>query len=180
MHYELAALLNKMGVPDLMERKSIRWSYADELDPSIHGFAEARLESGDRFLTAELRHHRKNFEDDLGIIHPFHAESFYLQARRDDDTDTFRISLLSFDGRTYDLRQSAMIELGLSLFHSRAVEISTRMVEQKFSLVTEEMKKPQRPVKFAMAKTQKDVLAGNIIPFRPRSGKFSSQKSFKI
>lgn len=174
MNYELTALLNKMGVPDLMERKSIRWSYADDLDPSVHGFAEVRLESSDRFLTAELRHHRKNFEDDLGIIHPFHAESFYLQARRVDDSSQFRISLLSFDGRTYDLRQSAMIELGLSLFHGRAVDISTRMVEQKFALVTEEMKKldTAREPKFAMAKKKKQAPAenpaSNVITFRPR------------
>ncbi len=165
MDYELSALLNKMGVPDLEERKSMRWTYADDMDPSIHGFAEARLESNGRFLTAELRHHRKDYEDDLGIIHPFHAESFYLQARRIEDSNTFRISLLSFDGRTYDLRQSAMIELGLSLFHGRAVEISTRMVEQKFDLVRDEMKKPAKPVKFTVKASGP---AGNVVPFRPR------------
>ncbi len=175
MNYELAALLNKMGVPDLAERQSIKWAYTDALDPGIHGFAEVRLEGNGKFLTAELRHHRKNYEDDLGILHPFHAENFYLQARRIDETDVFRITLLSFDGRTYDLRQSAMIELGLSLFHSRAVEISTKMVEQRFDLVRDEMKRPARQMKQAVTKPM-----GNVIPFRQRKINPFQKKGAKL
>jgi len=180
MDYDFYELLHKMGIPELSEKDSIRWNYMDASDPSIGGFADARMEADGHYLTVELRHLKKNYEDDNGRIHSQKIDSFTLKARRLGNSELFRISEIEFDGKDYDPNDTAMIELGMGIFYSRAIEINTLMIEQKLKSGTELKKPVENPAENlrshfkqfmeAPAKATNDLASGVVVQFRPRQG----------
>src|SRR5437868_2536247 len=127
--YTLHDLLTKMGAPETKEKGHMGWHYFDRATQEITGFAEIRL-SG-QALVAELKHLRHNYEDDMGQVHPIYTENFYLHAEK--TGARFKVTKVAFDGEEYAHPSKAIIELGLSIFHARALDISILMVEQAFN-----------------------------------------------
>jgi hypothetical protein len=60
-----------------------------------------------------------------------YSETLYLHARR--VGGRYDVTKIAFDGEEYAQPQKPVIELGLSLFHARALDISILMVEQAFN-----------------------------------------------
>lgn len=133
MMYHLHDLLKKMGAPELKSRPRLEWYYFDKARNMLAGFAEIRLEAGGEFLVAELKRYREDHIDDDGRHHDVFEESFFLYAERTARPDHYRITRLSFDGEDYGHPTKPIIELGLGVFHARALDISIRMVEQTFN-----------------------------------------------
>ena len=133
MIYNLRELLKKMGAPDLGDKRRLEWYYFDKPRNQIAGFAEIRLEAGGEFLVAELKRYHDNHVDENGTKHARFEESFFLYAERTARADHYRVTRLSFDGEDYGHPTKPIIELGLSVFHARALDISIRMVEQTFN-----------------------------------------------
>lgn len=174
MMYALNDLLIKMGAPEARERKLIEWHYFDKVKNGLAGFAEIRLEAGGERLIAEMKHIKENYEDDTGKMHPVYTESFYLYAERTARAGYYRINKISLDGEDYNNPQKGVIELGLSVFDARALDISIRMVEQVFNKqdIVEPIADPAPKLK-ALFMPSKPVAPkqewGVVIPFRPRS-----------
>ena len=168
MLYTLNELLIKMGAPETKEKGSLRWHYFDSAQADIGGFAEVRLVDGGGALVAELKHLRHDREDDFGNVHPFFAESFYMHAKK--VGAHYKVTKVAFDGEDYTDPQRSIIELGLSIFHARALDISILMVEQAFN-----RQDIVQPVTNQNVLCRKDVQAvfrqdawGVVVPFRPR------------
>lgn len=180
MMYALNDLLMKMGAPEARDRGRIEWHYFDKTKNGLAGFAEIRLEAGGERLIAEMKHIKENYEDDKGRIHPVYTESFYLYAERTARAGYYRINKLSLDGEDYSNPQKGVIELGLSVFHARALDISIRMVEQVFNRqdITEQQEPQPDPARQFRAQFQQPQPLppapmrkeewGVVIPFRPR------------
>lgn len=175
MMYSLYDLLIKMGAPEVKEKRCIEWHYFDDEKKELAGFAEIKLDPQGHRLTAELKHLHKDFEDDEGTVYPTYTETFYLQAERVGGSDGYRVSKICFDDEEYINPRKAVIELGLSLFHARALDISIRMVEQTFNKqdmfeTTAETRPAVRPFFVAPAAhpAPKKESYGVVIPFRPR------------
>ncbi len=138
------------------------------------GFAEVRLEAGAQRLFADLKHIRENYEDDHGNLHDSFVESFSLEAVRV-GKDQYEVVRVSFDGAEYPNPERNIVELGLSIFHSRALDISILMVEQAFNkqdmLEEAELPMPKmRKTVFAnQSVSQQPQSFGVVIPFRPRA-----------
>lgn len=132
MIYHLHELLTKMGAPEVREKNRLQWHYCDSETGAIAGFADIRLEAGGERLIAELQALRS--EDEM-TQSPDHADEdrFYLMAERTARPNYFRVLHISFDGETYTRPSRGVVELGLSLFHAKALDISIRMVEQTFN-----------------------------------------------
>ncbi|MEZ0262097.1 MAG: hypothetical protein ACAH80_13900 [Alphaproteobacteria bacterium] len=179
MMYSLHDLLLKMGAPEAREKGRMEWHYFDRKKNALAGFAEIRLEAGGERLVAEMRHIRENHTDDNGRTHAEYTESFYFHAERTARPAHYRVTKISLDGDDYSQPQKAIVELGLSVFHARALDISVRMVEQVFNKqdiltpppsadITPKMRKlaaasaPQKPL-------PKKEEWGVVIPFRPRT-----------
>ncbi len=133
MIYHLRELLKKMGAPDLGDKRRLEWYYFDKARNQLAGFAEIRLEAGGEFLVAELKRYQDNHTDDNGVKHDRFEENFFLYAERTARADHYRVTRLSFDGEDYGHPTKPIIELGLGVFHARALDISIRMVEQTFN-----------------------------------------------
>lgn len=133
MIYRLEDLLSKMGAPEVRERQHIEWHYFDKKKNDLAGFAEIRLEAQGEKLVAELKRTRENYEDDQGALHAQFVETFHLTAERTASPDRYRVTRIAFDGDVYDAPGKAIVELGLSVFHARALDISIKMVEQTFN-----------------------------------------------
>ncbi len=177
MIYGLNDLLQKMGAPEVRERGRIEWHYFDKVKNALNGCAEIRLEAGGERLRAEMKNIKENFTDDAGDTHPVYTESFYLYAERTARAGHYRINKISLDGDDYNNPQKGVIELGLSVFHARALDISIRMVEQVFNKqdILEPVAEPMiddAPKFRALFAAQKEIRResfGVVIPFRPRS-----------
>lgn len=176
MLYSLHDLLIKMGAPEVRDRGQMEWHYFDKKKNALAGFAEIRLEAGGERLVAELRHLRENYTDDAGATHQAYTESFCLYAERTARPGHYRITRIALDGEEYASPSKAVIELGLSVFHARALDISIRMMEQVFNkqdiLDAPVTPAPQaRPYKALKEKMMKEAAvrpSAVIIPFRPR------------
>lgn len=174
MIYTLQELLMKMGAPEVKEKRRIEWHYFDKKKNALAGSASIRLEAGGERLVAELKHIRENYEDDNGKTHPLYEESFFLHAERMSGGQ-YRVIKIAFDESEYLQPQKSVIELGLSVFHSRALDISVRMVEQAFNRedileplvdVASQLKKVL--VANATLKTSYASSGGVVVPFRTR------------
>lgn len=130
--YSLKDLLIKMGAPEVRERGRVHWHYFDKERQDIAGSAEIRLDDDGHTLVAELKHLRPDYEDDNGRIHTLFTETFHMRAIRS-GKDKFKVQEIGFDGEIYHDPQKPVIELGLSIFHARALDISILMVEQAFN-----------------------------------------------
>lgn len=170
--YTLNDLLTKMGAPEIKEKGALRWHYFDKARRDIAGFAEIRLMDGGARLVAELLHTRRNHRDEDGVFHAEYQESFFLHAER--RAAYFVVTKIAFDGAEYGHPDRRIVELGLSLFHSRALDISILMLEQAFNKQDMLEEKPIDP--YASLKqvprlperpVQKETF-GVVIPFRPR------------
>ena len=175
MIYALNDLLMKMGAPEVKERGRIEWHYFDKIKNGLAGFAEIRLEAGGERLIAEMKHIRENYADDEGKLHPVYTESFYLYAERTARAGYYRITKISLDGDDYSNPQKGVIELGLSVFHARALDISIRMVEQVFNKqdILEPIIDPTPKFRQLFTPPKEVVVKENwgvVIPFRPRNG----------
>lgn len=175
MFYALDDLLGKMGAPEVKARGRMGWHYFDGKDGALAGFADIRLGAGGAHLIAELKHIKENYEDDTGAFHPTYTESFYLYAERLPREGYYKIAKIAFDGEEYAHPQKGIVELGLSLFHARALDISIRMIEQTFNkedILTQKEDAPlslpplRSPLVFKKEMAQ-DVF-GVVVPFRPR------------
>jgi len=174
MMYALNDLLMKMGAPEARERGRIEWHYFDKQKNGLAGYAEIRLEAGGERLIAEMKHIKENYEDDTGKLHPVYTESFYLYAERTARAGYYRVNKISLDGDDYANPQKGVIELGLSVFHARALEISIRMVEQVFNKQDIVERAPDPAPIFKATFTpprppEQKQEWGVVIPFRPRS-----------
>lgn len=162
MMYALEDLLKKMGAPEVGDKGYIHWRYFD--GGELAGSAAVNL-SGGR-LIAELKHMRRDYEDDAGRMHPVYAESIYLHAER--SGDRYRVTKLALDGEEYSYPQKALVELGLSIFYARCLDISIRMIEQSFN--KEDILCPvvdENP-QFKDIPVFKRASCGVVVPFRPR------------
>lgn len=172
MMYRLEELLKKMGAPEVRERKRIEWHYFDKKRQDLAGFAEIRLEGAGERLVAELKRTRENYEDDHGATHAQFTETFHLAAERTARPGHFRVTRISFDGHAYDNPSKAIIELGLSVFYSRALDISVLMVEQSFNkedmLSSAAEIKPQENFARQARKKPRKERTGVVVPFRQR------------
>lgn len=183
MLYSLHDLLMKMGAPEVREKNRMEWHYFDKKKNALAGFAEIRLEAGGERLTAEMRHLRENYADDNGKVHAEYVESFYCHAERTARPGHYRIVKIALDGEEYSHPGKNIIELGLSVFHARALDISIRMMEQVFN--KQDILEPVTPEpRFApvpkflteeprLEELKKSVPSaerfGVVIPFRPRA-----------
>jgi hypothetical protein len=172
--YPLQELLMKMGAPEVREKRRIEWHYFDRKRNALAGSASIRLEAGGERLVAELKHIRENYEDDSGKTHALYEESFFLHAERT-GAGQYRVIKIAFDESEYLQPQKSVIELGLSVFHSRALDISVRMVEQAFN--REDIIEPVVDVASQLkrvfvanqaAKAPYIPSGGVVVPFRPR------------
>lgn len=171
MMYALNDLLMKMGAPETKDKGQMRWHYFDKTNSDIAGFAEVTLIDGGTRLVAELQHLRHDYEDEMGRVHASYSESFYMHAER--TGSQYKVTKIAFDGDEYAHPQKSVIELGLSLFHSRALDISILMVEQAFNkqdilrpVVDDGPQFKNVPV-FKTA--HKKESWGVVVPFRPRA-----------
>jgi hypothetical protein len=171
MIYTLNDLLMKLGAPETKEKSFMRWHYFDKNDEEIGGFAEVRLVDGGAGLIAEMKHLRNGSVDDTDGQPHAYAESFYMYAQR--VGAHYKVTKIAFDGEEYPHPQKSVIELGLSIFHARALDISILMVEQAFNkqdilrpVIDEGMQFRNIPayVKSSFAKETWGV----VVPFRPR------------
>lgn len=182
MMYSLHDLLLKMGAPEVREKGRMEWHYFDKKKNALAGFAEIRLEAGGERLTAELRHLRENYSDDDGRLHAEYTESFYMYAERTARPAHYRIIKISLDGDDYANPSKGIAELGLSVFHARALDISIRMMEQVFNKqdILDPVSVPPAalPVLPSLPRfhgeLRKESVApqerfGVVIPFRPRA-----------
>ena len=177
MLYSLHDLLIKMGAPEVREKGRMEWHYFDKKKNALAGFAEIRLEAGGERLTAEMRHLRHNYSDDTGKLHPEYTETFYMYAERTARPGHYRITKISLDGDDYANPAKGIVELGLSVFHARALDISIRMMEQVFNkqdILDTAMPAPSdRPLPRFQAVLKEDIAPkerfGVVIPFRPRA-----------
>ncbi len=175
MIYHLHDLLLKMGAPEIREKGRLEWFYFDKASNAMAGYANIRLEAGGEFLVAELKRYQENHIDDNGDKHDRFEESFFLYAERTARPDHYRVTRLSFDGEDYGHPTKPIIELGLSVFHARALDISIRMVEQTFAkedIVEQEFSAHMPPASFAAktmpVKSAQQQAYGVVVPFRPR------------
>jgi hypothetical protein len=177
MLYSLHDLLIKMGAPEVRDRGHMEWHYFDRKNNALGGFAEIRLDAGGERLTAELRHLRENYTGEDGEIHAEYTESFCLYAERTARPGHYRVTKIALDGDEYLNPAKAIVELGLSVFHARALDISIRMMEQVFNkqdiLETPSAPLPQaRPYAALKEKLMREHAPrenfGVVIPFRPR------------
>lgn len=171
MIYTLPELLTKMGAPEVQEKGHLRWHYFDRTSHEIAGFAQIFLIDGGHRLLAELQHIRHNYEDDSGQVHPAFNESFYLHAER--VGTRYKVTKMAFDGEEYPHPPKSVIELGLSLFHARALDISILMMEQSFNkldilqpVVDENPQFRNIPIQVKLP-LQREAW-GVVVPFRPR------------
>ena len=180
MMYTLDELLMKMGAPEARERGQMRWHYFDKTSEEVGGYAEVRLLDGGEGLVAEMKQLRPAYaaddikKDDVtkDEEHPY-SESLYLYARR---TGTrYAVTKIAFDGEEYPHPRKSIIELGLSIFHARALDISILMVEQAFNrqdIVIPTAEPAPMPSFSAMVmpprKEFKKEAWGVVVPFRPR------------
>ena len=171
MMYALNDLLTKMGAPETRHKGAMHWYYFDRITREIAGFAEVRLEEGGKHLVAELKHLRHNYEDDSGRVYPTYTESFYLFAEK--AGAQYKVMKIAFDGEAYSHPSKAIIELGLSIFHARALDISIMMVEQAFN--KQDIVRPVigeaanfKNVPIHVRDAFKREAWGIVVPFRPR------------
>ena len=178
MMYSLHDLLMKMGAPEVREKGRMEWHYFDKKKNALAGFAEIRLDAGGERLTAEMRHLRHNYSDDEGRFHSAYTETFFLHAERTARPGHYRVTKLSLDGDDYPNPAKGIVELGLSVFHARALDISIRMMEQVFNkqdiLDTAPAAAPSKQPLPRFKSVLKDDVApkerfGVVIPFRPRA-----------
>lgn len=164
MSYSLTELLAKLGAPEVEETEHVRWSYFKTKNTEIAGFAEIRLEDDGQRLVAELRHWKQDTTGNHDPDTDRAWESFYLHAVRPTPDGRFTVTRLSFDDEDYTYPAKAIVELGASVFHARALEISIQMMEQAFRQQGKE-KAPQ---------TNRSTLATamlgdrNVVPFASR------------
>ncbi len=178
MIYRLEELLIKMGAPEVREKKQVEWHYFDKSRNILAGSASIRLE-GEK-LVAELRQMHENFEDDHGKHHASYTETFYLVAVQSKRPGYYRIEKIAFDGEDYEDPTKAVIELGLSVFHARALDISIRMVEQTFN--KQDIVEPAelapalapRRKPAPVAELPRKESFGVVIPFRPRAARLTA------
>ena len=178
MIYSLEELLTKMGAPEVKERGHMRWHYFDTVpgsdsDTGAGGFAEIRLEDG--ILTAEMQQTRSAEQKDEN-----QHDSFYLRAERTKGSaggGRFEVTEIAFDGTRYAQPQKPVIELGLSIFHARALDISILMVEHAFN--RQDIVRPVIDTRAILsgvpirrkeaAPAPEKATFGTVIPFRPRA-----------
>jgi hypothetical protein len=179
MMYSLHDLLTKMGAPEVREKGGMEWHYFDKKKNTLAGYAEIRLDAAGERLTAEMRHLRHNYSDDEGKLHPEYTETFYLHAERTARPGHYRVTKLSLDGDDYPNPAKGIVELGLSVFHARALDISIRMMEQVFNkqdildTVTVTTGSKQKPLPRFKPVLKEEIAPaerfGVVIPFRPRA-----------
>lgn len=182
MIYDLDTLLLKLGAPDVKEKGRLSWHYFDDAKKDLAGAAEIRLEDGGERLIAELKHIRTNYEDDNGGIHAKHTDTVYFAAERTARPGHYRVTKLVFDGEEYEKPRQSVIELALSIFHAKALEISLSMVEQalhkqEITARAETEARPQGLRKFLTpalntaekTSTRAESHGGVVVPFRPRT-----------
>ncbi len=176
MMYRLDELLSKMGAPEVKEKQHIEWHYFDKSKTDLAGYAEIRLEAQGERLVAELKRARENYEDDHGNLHAHFVETFHLTAERTARPDHYRVTRIAFDGDVYDVPGKPIIELGLSVFHARALDISILMVEQAFNkddILSQPLQSERLDFGYYITKQQPVIpaviaAASNVVPFRPR------------
>lgn len=177
MDYDINDLLFKLGLNELKDKNELRWYYIDAANPEISGCAHARFANDGRKLIVELNHHFKNTDEFDGEIGEMRDETISLEARRIGDSRIFRVSKVSFDGTTYDAKDTGMIELCCGMFYARALKINEIMVAQRyqtaiaeFESAEEKVRKKHEARKRMIAETVKaaDNVVGVIVPFRPR------------
>jgi hypothetical protein len=182
MNYSLEELLMKMGAPETKEKGFIRWHYFDAETGGIAGFAEVRLLDGGKSLVAEMRHPRQDGRGGAeapafdiaagrgGGLHEECVESFYLHAQK--TGARYKVTKIAFDGDDYSAPQKSIVELGLSIFHARALDISILMVEQSFNkqdiLRPPEAESAVRLQPPPVGDTFRKEAWGIVVPFRPR------------
>lgn len=138
MRYTLSTLLKKMGIfEDLAPGMLLPFEYEEDSRYAVGGFAEIRLSEDGRVLTAELQHWKEpelddydpGFEDELlGRL----TETFFMRAIKIGETGHFAVMTLSVDGEDYfDPNNEGLIELGLSIFHARIVELTTKITNRQ-------------------------------------------------
>ena len=171
MLYSLNDLLTKLGAPEVRQKGHMRWMYFDQENSEIAGHAQICLVDDGKTLLAELQHPRHNYEDDSGRLHATYKESFSLHAER--IGTQYKVTKIAFDGEEYPHPQKSIIELGLSLFHARALDISILMLEQSFNkqdILHQNSNEPQRMknVPQRLKTPLKKEAWGVVVPFRPR------------
>lgn len=128
MLYTLEDLLTRMGAPEVREKGRIQWYYCDKATHEIAGFADIALDAGGDRLIAELKNFCPEYNDAHGCRHPAYVETFYLHAVR--AGACYKVTRLAFDGEDYAHPSRAVIDLGLSIFHARVLNINILMIDQ--------------------------------------------------
>ena len=177
MMYTLDELLMKMGAPEAKEKGQMRWHYFDRAggntSDELGGYAEVRLLDGGEGLVAEMKQLRNVIVDDGARgAEKLYSESLYMYAQRTAGA-RYAVTKIAFDGEEYPHPRKSIIELGLSIFHARALDISILMVEQAFNrqdivIPAAETRLPKiSPLPGATPFLKKEAW-GVVVPFRPR------------
>ena len=161
-----------MGAPETKEKGQMRWHYFDKANDEVGGFAEVRLLDGGASLVAEMKQLRRGVVDDeTGDTQHTYAESLYLYARR--AGMRYEVTKVAFDGEEYPHPQKSVIELGLSIFHARALDISILMIEQAFNRQdilhpVVDARSQLKNIPINIKSPLKNEAWGVVVPFRPR------------
>lgn len=172
MIYTLEDLLTKMGAPEVRENGAMRWHYFDKAGKDTSGFAEIRLIDDGERLIAELTHPGQ--PDEKSGRGSTRDENFYLHAQK--RGRQYKVTKIAFDGEEYVHPQKSIVELGLSIFHARVLNISILMIEQAFNkgdILDTNGQDKEEAFLFEVTPTAKapthEKSWGVVIPFAPRA-----------
>ncbi len=142
--YSKEELLMKMGTVGVSKFKDFRLEHCERTSKEITSYAVVGFEQGDRILRAESIVKRKqkdtetvkDFRQEFGMYYETAEECenaiqhFELVAEKEWITGNYRIKDIIVDGEVYPVEDEGLVELALSIFYARLVEIEI-MNEEK-------------------------------------------------
>lgn len=142
--YSKEELLMKMGTVGVSKFKDFRIEHCERGADDVTSFASVKFEQGDRFLRAESSVTRKvedtktvkDFREEAGMFYDASDDNenptqhFELVAEKEWITGDYRIKQVLVDGEVYPVEDEGLVELSLSIFYARLVEIEI-MNEEK-------------------------------------------------
>lgn len=170
MEYSLYDLMTRLGVgQEVTFNRPARWSYTDPEQKGVGGFAEVRFDVSETVLTIELRHWKGAHKTDIGLMNDRRVETIFVEAMRSGDSDNFSVSVMILDGDVYEVFDESLLDLVLSIFRSRAIEINMKMVEQKFKCKATSISEILDHLPAPQGQDNRPRPTAEIIPFRPRA-----------
>lgn len=170
MEYPLHEIMSRLGVgQEVSFERPARWSYADCENKGVGGFAEVRFDTSQSVLTIELRHWKAAHKTEIGLMNERRVETIFVEALRIEGSDDFSISVMILDGEVYEVFDDSLLDLVLSIFRSRAIEINMKMIEQRFKCRATSIGEILDHLPQTKNQDNRPRATAEVIPFRPRT-----------